>query len=62
MKRVTNDEKEMIRSMLKAGMTGLDIESKTGRSLSTISKIRQEIERTEGSNLWHNGGRIASTI
>lgn len=62
MKRISKDEREMIRSMLNAGMTGLDINSKTGRSLATISKIRQEIERTEGSNLWHNGGAISSTI
>lgn len=62
MKRISKDEREMIRSMLNAGMTGLDINSKTGRSLATISKIRQEIERTEGSNLWHNGSAISSMI
>lgn len=62
MKRMTNDEKEMIRSMLKCGMVGVDIASKTGRSLATIGKVRQEIERDEGSNLWHNGGVISSTI
>ena len=62
MKRMTNDEKMMIKSMLKCGMVGVDIADKTGRSLATISKIRQEIEREEGSNLWHNCGMISSMI
>lgn len=60
--KVTADEKMMIRAMLNSGMTGIDISEKTGRSLATISKIRQEIEKTEGSNLWHNGGLISSYI
>ena len=62
MKKMTVEEREMIKSMLKRGMVGVDIADKTGRSLTTIGKIRQEIERFEGSNLWHNGGAISSTI
>ena len=59
--RMTEEDREMIRSMLKRGMVGVDIAYETGRSLATISKIRKEMERN-GEGCWHNPGVVSRYI
>lgn len=61
MKRISIDEKNWIKSLLKSGLIGDEIAEKTGRSTATISKIRKEIE-TEGFDIWHNAGVVSRGI
>lgn len=62
MKRIITEETiERIRMLLKAGKTGLDISDQTGVSISTICRIRKELER-EGFDIWHVGGAVSRYI
>lgn len=59
--RTTQAQKEQIISMLLAGMIGCDIAYAVGVSMSTVSKIRQQLER-EGRGCWHNGGSMSAWV
>lgn len=61
MKRMTAEEKNWIKALLKSGLIGAEVADKTGRSVATVSKVREELER-EGFDVWHRGGMIASGI
>lgn len=61
MKRMTAEEKNWIKALLKSGLIGAEVAEKTGRSIATVTKIRKEIQE-EGFDTWHRGGMIASSI
>ena len=56
--RLTDDEKEKIRSLLKSGMTTDQICDATGRSCVTVSRIRNEL-KYEGFDIWHRPGALS---
>lgn len=60
--RLSNDEKERIKTMLKSGYTRNQIHDATGRSIPVIQKIRDELKRTEDFDIYHKGGTISKTI
>ena len=56
--KLTNDEKEKIRCMLKSGMTTAQIVDASGRSDVTISRVRNEL-KLEGFDIWHRPGAMS---
>lgn len=58
---MSQEEKENIVNLLKSGYTGQQIHDKTGRSVATIKKIRQELQK-EGFDIWHRPSAIAESI
>jgi len=60
--RLSNDEKERIKTMLKSGYTRNQIHDATGRSIPVIQKIRDELKQTEDFDIYHKGGTISKTI
>lgn len=55
------DEKENIFRLLQSGYTGSQIHDMTGRSVATIKKLRQELQKA-GFDIWHRGSSIAKSI
>ena len=60
--RLSNDEKERIKTMLRSGYTRNQIHDATGRSIPVIQKIRDELKQTEDFDIYHKGGTISKTI
>lgn len=60
--RLSNDEKERIKTMLRSGYTRNQIHDATNRSIPVIQKIRDELKRTEDFDIYHKGGTISKTI
>ena len=60
-KIISEQTKLQIRAMLTRGIVGDEIADKTGVSVSTVSKIRKEVE-LEGHDLWHRPGKISRSI
>ena len=60
--RLSNDEKERIKTMLRSGYTRNQIHDATGRSIPGIQKIRDELKQTEDFDIYHKGGTISKTI
>lgn len=58
MKKISNEKKELVKSLLKCGLVGYEIAEKAGVSQSYVTKVRGEIER-EGFDIWHNGGVVS---
>ena len=60
--RLSDEERERIRTMLKSGYTRNQIHDATGRSIPVIQKIRDELKQTEDFDIYHKGGTISKTI
>ena len=60
--RLSNDEKERIKTMLRSGYTRNQIHDATNRSIPVIQKIRDELKRTESFDIYHKGGTISKTV
>ena len=60
--RLSDEERERIRTMLKSGYTRNQIHDATGRSIPVIQKIRDELKQTEDFDIYHKGGTIPKTI
>ena len=60
--RLSNDEKERIKTMLRSGYTRNQIYDATGRSIPVIQKLRDELKQTEDFDIYHKGGTISKTI
>jgi hypothetical protein len=60
--RLSIDEKETIRTMLRSGYTRNQIHDATGRSIPVIQKIRDELKQSEDFDIYHKGGTISKTI
>lgn len=60
--RLSNDEKERIKTMLRSGYTRNQIHDATNRSIPVIQKIRDELKRTENFDIYHKGGTISKTV
>lgn len=56
--RITNEEKDNIRRMLKSGMTTAQISDETGRSWDSVNNIRKEL-KLEGFDIWHRPGAMS---
>lgn len=56
--KLTNEEKDKIRTMLKSGMTTAQITDATGRSDQAVCRIRQEL-KLEGFDIWHRPGALS---
>lgn len=61
MKRITEEKKQEIRRVLETSATGYETAEKCGVSISTVNKVRKELER-EGFDIWHKGGLVSSWI
>lgn len=61
MKKITEDKKNDIRNALKSGMVGIEVADRTGVSISTVNKIRKELE-VEGFDIWHVPGHISASL
>ena len=55
MKKISEKKKMLVVSLLKTGATGYEIAEQAGVSVSTVNKIRKELEMT-GFDIWHVGG------
>lgn len=60
--RLSIDEKEKIKTMLRSGYTRNQIHDATGRSIPVIQKIRDELKQSEDFDIYHKGGTISKTI
>ena len=60
--RLSDEERERIRTMLKSGYTRNQIHDATGRSIPVIQKIRDELKQSEDFDIYHKGGTISKTI
>lgn len=60
--RITNEEREKIKTMLRSGYTREQIHDATGRSVPMIQKIRNEMKETEAFDPYHKGGIISKDI
>lgn len=60
-KKVTQEEKELIERMLKSGCSTDQIVEKTGRSSVTVGRVRKEL-KLKGFNIWNRGSAIAESI
>ena len=54
-KKISEKQKMLVVSLLKTGLTGYEIAEQAGVSVSTVNKIRKELEKT-GFDIWHVGG------
>ena len=61
MKRITMENVEKIERMLKQGLTGDQVADKAGVSVSTVCRIRKEMER-RGFDIWHRPGIVSKRI
>ena len=61
-KRLSDEEREKIRTMLRSGYTRNQIHDATGRSIPVIQKISDELKRSEDFDNYHKGGTISKTI
>ena len=61
MKKLSTEKRFEVEQALRCGLTGWDIKEKTGVSLSTISKIRQE-EAKKGFDIYHVPGKLSKYI
>ena len=61
-KRLSDEERERIRTMLRSGYTRNQIHDATGRSIPVIQKIRDELKQSEDFDNYHKGGTISKTI
>lgn len=61
-KRMTNDEKEQIKALIRSGYTKADISERTGRSTASIQKIRDEMKKSESFDNYHVGGALSKLI
>ena len=55
MKKISDKKKMLVISLLKTGATGYEIAEQAGVSVTTVNKIRKELELT-GFDIWHRGG------
>lgn len=60
--RMTLEEKESIKTMIRSGMTKAQISEKTGRSDPTIQAVRNELKREEFFDDFHVGGMISKGV
>lgn len=60
--RMTNDEKEQIKNLIRSGYTKIEIHERTGRSTATIQSIRNEMKKTESFDNYHVGGMLSKGI
>lgn len=60
--RLSDEEKERIKTMLRSGYTRNQIHDATNRSLPVIQKIRDELKQSEDFDIYHKGGTISKTI
>lgn len=60
--RMTNDEKERIKTLIRDGYTKSQISDLTGRSLQSIQTIRNELKATKGFDNCHVGGMLSKNI
>lgn len=60
--RITNEERENIKTMLRSGYTRDQIHDATGRSVPMIQKICNEMKETENFDPYHKGGIISKDI
>ena len=61
-KRLTVEEREQIKTMIRSGMTRYQIHDQTGRSIPVIQNIRNELKKEESFDNWHVGGMISKGI
>ena len=59
MKKISVEKKEEVKMILRSGLVGYEVAEKTGVSISTVNKIRKELQR-EGFDIWHRGGVVSS--
>lgn len=60
--KLSVEEKERIKTMLRSGYTRNQIHDATGRSIPVIQKLRDELKQTEDFDIYHKGGTISKTI
>ena len=60
-KRITMDKIDQIKGMLRRGMTGGDVADQAGVSISTVCKVRKEMEE-KGFDIWHKPGVVSKKI
>ena len=60
--RLSGEERERIKTMLRSGYTRNQIHDATGRSIPVIQKIRDELKQSEDFDIYHKGGTISKTI
>ena len=60
--RMTAEEKENIKTMIRSGMTKAQISELTGRSDPTIQSVRNELKREEFFDDFHVGGMISKGV
>lgn len=61
MKRISNETKELVKSLLKSGLVGYEVAEKAKVSTATVNKCRKELEE-DGFDTWHVGGVVSATI
>ena len=59
-KIIAETTKETIRSMVRAGQYGWQIQEATGVSLATINKIRKEVREAGWDHVYHKKGGVVS--
>lgn len=59
MKKISVEKKEEVKMILRSGLVGYEVAEKAGVSISTVNKIRKELQR-EGFDIWHRGGVVSS--
>lgn len=61
-KRISEEKKARIESLLMTGHRGYEVAEMTGISEGTVTKLRKELQ-ANGVQIWHTrGGVIASTL
>lgn len=59
MKKISVEKKEEVKMVLRSGLVGYEVAEQTGVSISTVNKIRKELEQS-GFDIWHRGGVVSS--
>ena len=61
-KRLTDEEHEQIKTLIRSGLTREEIRDRTGRSLPSIQNIRNELKEQESFDNWHVGGMLSKGV
>lgn len=61
-KRLTIEEREQIKTLIRSGLTREEIRDRTGRSLPSIQSIRNDLKEKESFDNFHVGGMISKGV